>query len=64
MNLNPNNLGFLKVHFSGGGNLTPAPFIIQEKLIQIQYNFLKLLNNLFIAKAKFFLTLSVKYWRH
>ena len=42
-------LGFLKVVFfwNGGGVQFEPSFIFQEELIQCQYNFIKLLNNLF-----------------
>ena len=43
------SLGFLKVVFPGGRrgvNLT-LPFIFEEELIQLQLNFIQLLNNLF-----------------
>ena len=39
-------LGFLKVVFSEGVQFE-ASFIFQEELIQYQYNFIQLLNNLF-----------------
>ena len=39
-------LAFFAGSFSGG-SIWPHRFIFQEELIQYQYNFLKLLNNLF-----------------
>ena len=40
-------LAFLKVVVSYGANLTP--FIFEEELIQYQYNFMQLLNSLYIV---------------
>ena len=38
---------FFVVFFGVGGCQFDSPFIFQEKLIQYQYNFIQLLNNLF-----------------
>ena len=39
-------LGFLTVVFTGDGQFDP-PFKFQVELMQYQYNFIQLLNNLF-----------------
>ena len=39
-------LGFLRVVFSSGGSQFDLPLISREELIQYQYNFMQLLNNL------------------
>ena len=44
--LNPNKAGLFEGSFSCGGQFDP-PFILQEELIQLQQNFIQLLNNLF-----------------
>ena len=39
-------LGFLKIVFFWGKGQFDPPFMFQEELVQIQYNFVKLLSNL------------------